>query len=374
MIIKASLMLIITTGLAGILNYLFHLLGLKFLTPLDFGLLESFTALNYFLAVLVGAFSLSAIRFHQAFPRLKRLSWRLSLVSFGLFILAYPIFKLLLHLDNPLIYLIFGCQFLWLFPATLYSAVFQVKLKFKAYSLISLLSPVLKLLLAGLFLLLNFKVFGAVAALTLTGLIVFLITLVYIQFCFPANAAQQQSSRGLPQFFTTAFFTQLGLTSLYSADLILTRFFLPQSSGAYAAASLFAKIIFFASAPVTTVAYPLFSRGLNLKKNFFSAFLLILIISGIGAAGLSLSSERLRLFPLVMLLLSLFNLCCQFLLANDKRNAAVWPLSAALLQFILIIINHANPAKIILNSLTAVSLGLIFSLYSVITSLNETKS
>jgi len=99
MILKSTLIVFSANALAHLINYAYHFIAGHFLTPDQFGLLESFVSLNYFLAVLISSFSLSII--HQLnqtnsinhpilIQQLKDLSLKLTIIIWLGLLLRFP--------------------------------------------------------------------------------------------------------------------------------------------------------------------------------------------------------------------------------------------------------------------------------------------
>ena len=389
MILKSSLIIFSANFFAHFLNYAYHLIAGRFLIPSDLGLLESFVALNYFLAVLISTFSLSIIHLINQTPpakqpavisQLQRLSFKLTLTFWLIFLSLYPILKPLLHLKNPYIFIIFSLQILFSFVPTLYSGLLQAKLKFASFSLVNLLSPIIKILSALFFFIMGLKVFGAIASLAITSLATAIIAFLLVKKHLNLKTSKPiKLPRSFWQFSSAALITNLSLTSLYNSDILLVRFYLPDQAGFYAAAALLVKIIFFVSAAILTVAFPVFTLHANnltqLKRSFSQSLFLITAIAFLGTTVYQLYPNLIiKLFPnpaysqaaaflpsfsLFIFFFTLLNLFSQLLLTLDKRYAAVSSLSSALLQLILIILFHQNLMQIIQNSIVAALAGLI---------------
>lgn len=389
MILKSSLIVFSANFFAHFLNYAYHLLAGRFLAPSDLGLLESFVALNYFLAVLISTFSLSIIHLVNQTPpakqpaiisQLQRLSFKLTLAFWLIFLSLYPALKHLLHLKNPYIFIIFSLQILFSFIPTLYVSLLQAKLKFTSFSLINLLSPVIKILSALFFFIMGLKVFGAILSLAVTSLASAILAFLLVKKHFNLKTAKPvKLPRSFWQFSSAALIANLSLTSLYNSDILLVRFYLPDQAGFYAAAALLAKIIFFVSAVVLTVSFPIFTLHAKnlpqLKRKFSQSLFLITAIAFLGTAIYQLYPNLIiKLFPnpaysqaaaflpgfsLFIFFFTLLNLFSQLLLTLDKRYAAVSSLSTALLQLTLIFLFHANIFQIIQNSIIAALAGLI---------------
>ena len=356
-------------------------------------------SLNYFLAVLIGSFSLSIIhQLHKTkkasqpalIQTLQSLSLKLTLTIWLLILLAFPILKRLLHFQNPYLLLIFSIQILFSFLPTLYLSLLQAKLKFKEFSFINIIAPLTKTLLALILFLLGFKLFGALIAMSLAGLVPAVFSFYLVKKHFKQSLVGSELRRSsepaaLPKSFfkfgLAAFITNLSLTSLYNSDLILVRFFVSHQSGLYAAASVLSKIIFFVSAAVLTVSFPVFTKHAKnlskLKKSFSQSLLLITTIAFLGVtfyqtypdliiklfsnSAYANAATLLPGFSLFIFFFTILNLITQLLLTINKRSAVIISLSTALLQLTLIFFYHQSLMQIIQNSIIATLAGLVIA-------------
>ena len=401
MVFKASLIVLSATAFGHFFNYLYHLITARFLSPAQFGLLESFVALNYLLAVLISTFSLSVInQLNQTKSRqlsttiaaLQRLAIKLTLGSWFVFLLAYPWLKHLLHLTQPYLFLIFSFQLLLAFIPSLYTSSLRAKLKFVPFSLVNLTTPIIRTLAVFILLLLGWQVLGAITSMVIAGLSAACLSLYLASrlLSLKLKAKPIKLSSGFWHFSLITLITTLSLTSIYSADILLARYLLsPNQAGLYSAVSILGRIIFFASAAVYAVAFPIFSQSKalpQLKTHFIQAFILTslisfaglfsyysfpqLVIKLIGNPSYLPASPYLPNFALFMALFSLFHLIILFLLSRQHQTAAWLASLTALAQICLIILRHPNIQLIIQNSIIAVSFGLLFSLIFAIKVLN----
>lgn len=386
MIFTNSLLVLATTIFGHFFNYLFHFVTGRFLPPDQYGLLEGFIALNYLLAVIISSFSLSIIQAVKTTPLkpLQRLSFKLTLITWLVFLLFYPLFSSLLQLHQPYLFLIFSLQILFAFIPTLYIAILQAKLKFKQFAFLNFLSPFLKTLTAFLLFLLGLKISGAIASLVISSFLIALLSYWLVRPSLKKIPAKTPADlTAFWSFSRLSFITQLGLTSLYVSDILLVRFLFPADlSGIYAAVSVVGKIIFFISATVLTVSFPVFvqqkTEAIKLKNSLFQAAGLISLISLTGLIGYRFFPEPMisllygsayqsagpLLFPfaIFMVIFSLFNLNLQFLLALNQKATGWLAGLTAVCQLGLIIASHQNLLAIIQNSILAVSAGLFFSI------------
>lgn len=390
MILNNSLLVLAATIFGHFFNYLFHFVTGRFLPPGQYGLLEGFLALNYLLAVIISTFSLSIIQAVKTTPlkQLQRLSFKLTLFSWLILLLLYPLLSALLQLNQPQLFLVFSLQILFAFIPTLYVAILQAKLKFKQFALLNFLSPLLKTLTAFLLLLLGFKISGAIASLAISSLLAALLSYWLVRpFLKKIPIKTPASLTVFWSFSRLSFVTLLGLTSLYVSDILLVRFFFPADlSGIYAAVSVVGKIVFFISAAVLTVSFPVFvkqkTEAINLKNSFLQSAGLISLISLTGLIGYQLFPKAIIsllygpayqsaipfLFPFAvfMVIFSFFNLNLQFLLALNQKAAGWLAGLTAVCQLGLIMIHHQNLVAIIQNSILAVTAGLLISAIFVI--------
>lgn len=394
MIFKNSLIVFFFTLAGSSINYLYHLITGRLLSPAQYGLLESFIALSYFIAVLTSTFSLSVIKqvnttkikkLPVLFSSLTRLSIKLTIISWLIFLSLYPFFKKLLHLENPTIFIIFSLQILFAFLPTLYSSIIQAKLKFFTLGFLSLISPLIKIILTLILILLGWKLTGAITGPVLAGLITSFASYLIIKKLLNLRPTPPiKLPANFWRFSSLAFISQLALTSLYATDILLVRhFFSPQLTGLYSAVSTTGKTIFFLSSIILVVSFPVFSLVAKipskLKTSFIQALLLVCLIGSIGLIGFNLFPQLaiqalygsnygsaiifLPAFAVFMFAFSLFNLVNQFLLNIHHLSSALIPATTALLQISLIIFNHQNLITVIKNSILAVTIGLFFSLY-----------
>jgi O-antigen/teichoic acid export membrane protein len=399
MIFKSALIIFLSNALAHLINYSYHFIAGHFLTPDQFGLLESFVSLNYFIAVLISSFSLSII--HQLnltktsqkpalIQTLQSFSLKLTLIIWLFVLLTFPLLKRLLHFNNPYLLIVFSVQILFSFLPTLYLSLLQAKLKFKEFSLINIIAPLTKALLALTFFLLGLKLLGALTAMSLAGLIPALFSFYLVKKHLPNRSLTSFWSTSRPparlprsfiRFGLLAFITNLSLTSLYNSDVLLVRFFISHQSGLYSAASVLTKIIFFASASVLTVAFPVFSLQLKnlqkLKNSFHKSLFLISTIAFLGVIVYQLyphliiklfsnndylqAANLLPGFSLFIFFFTILNLLTQLLLVLNQRLAMITAFSTALLQLTLIFISHQNLFQIISASIIATITGLILT-------------
>ncbi|MBI3558925.1 oligosaccharide flippase family protein [Candidatus Gottesmanbacteria bacterium] len=388
-LVRGSLLVLGGNLLSGIFNYLYHPLVGRFLDPASYGLIESLVVLSYFLGIFSGALSLSIVHFaakiNEVFlpgliSRLEKISAAFSVITWLLFLLTFPVLNNFLHIGNFWFYFIFSLPILFSFLHTVYSSLLQARLKLLALVATGFSSSLGKFLGAAVCLLIGAKIAGALWALVAASVIPTVFGWYLVRKYWPKNKAKTfpNLDKNFWRFSFLSLVTNFSLISLYSSDVLLVRYFLPEQSGLYAVASILGKIIFFVAGSVLTVSFPLFNYKNNNYQSLWWSFLLITMISLFGFLGASFwagtivkitygstylaAANFLPGFTIFMTLLAIFNLFIQFLLSKQNYFAGVIPLIIAFTQIFLIIFNHNSLGVIIRSSSLVVTLGIFFSL------------
>ena len=175
------------------------------------------------------------------------------------------------------------------------------------------------------------------------------------------------------------FLQALAFTSIFTTDVILVKHFLsPFDAGIYAALSTLGKIVFFASAPISSVMFPVVAgrsaKGEKYLEIFWGSLGLTLIVSTVvvgiyyffsdfaikilyGSAYLS-ASIYLVWMGLFILVYTLALLLVNFSLSLGKTRIIVFPILAALGQAIMLWIFHSSILQVIQVSLAICTLML----------------
>lgn len=406
-LLRGFLIIFLGNIVASFLNYLYHLITGRLLPPPQYGLLESFIAVIYLLGVINQAFSFTIIKLMAqaknstvtlGVVKLEKLILKFSFLFWFIFLFSFPVFRSFLHFSNFLIFFIFSLQVLFSFLPTIYLAALQAKLKFLQFSLIAIAASCIKIIFACGFILLGWQMQGALMGWLGWSLAVIFLGKIVVKNLWPIETAQSSLKFNFRQNFWTyshlTFLTNLPLVLIYSLDIFLVRhFFSPYNSGIYSAASVLGKINFFAASSILLVAFPLFikykNKNIKLRQTFNYSFLFITLICLIGTVFYQLkpilivkllygnnyldAASFLFNFAIFMSLYALFNLFIQFLLAMEKKLAAQIAWLTVFLQIILIIARHNDLNIVVINSIIALCLGLLFASISVIKVINEKK-
>ncbi len=381
--------------LANFFNFLFNLFMSRSLSVTDYGILASIISLITFPVLIVTAVNPVVVRFAGDYfvkneqMLLKGLYNKFfgfllvtGLTIFVLFLLFLSQISIFFHIANYFILIFADIIILLSFITVINLSFLQAKLAFGIQVLVSLATSLLKLSLGILLIVLGYKVTGAVGALLLSAIGGYVFSIIPLRFLFfNKTKSPEIETKELFRYGIPSALTLLGLISFISTDIILVKhFFDPIQAGQYAGLSLIGRVIFFISAPIGTVMFPIIvqkhTKGINFSNTFKLAVGLMLIPSICLTLFYSLFPKFSILFFLkrpdylsVTPLLGIFGLyitfyCVLYLFANfylsiKKTNIYFPILIGAILQIALITVYHQSFMQIIMISFTLVLLLVI---------------
>ncbi|HUD09777.1 MAG TPA: oligosaccharide flippase family protein [Patescibacteria group bacterium] len=287
-----------------------------------------------------------------------------------------------LHMDNVWYVIITGFVISSFYLSTLNGAFLQSLLKFKFISLLNILGSSIKLIVGVLLVFLGYRAFGGLGAIFSMTFGMFLIAYLPLVKILKQKSSNKSIALNTKQMLTYAvptFITVLFLTSFTSMDVILVKhFFNSHDAGFYAGLSLIGKVIFYFTAPIPMVMFPLLVKrhatGVNFNNLFYLALLLVVLPSVaitafyfvfpnfvinlfLGGREYLSVAKYLGIFGVYLTVFSLVNVCVSFFLSLNKTNVSALVVFAAITQIILIYIFHTNFYQIIgVSMLISVSL------------------
>lgn len=378
---------IVVTGsiLANFFNFLFNLYMSRSLSVTDYGTLATIISLITFPALFVTALNPVIIRFaggyfaKNEFALLKGFYKQFFIfllicgtVLFIIFLIFISQIAHFFHINNYIILLFTNIYIFIAIISVINLSLLQAKLAFAFQVIIGLVSAILKLLLGIIFVIAGFSISGATGALVISTMSGFILSFWPLRFLFKTKAKTPDiNSKDLFSYGIPSALTLFGLISFISSDIILVKhFFNPIQAGQYDGLSLVGRIIFFITAPIGTVMFPIIvqkhTKGINFSNTFKLALILVLIPSVLltlfyfifpkFSILFFLKREYLSIAPL----LGLFGLyitfyCMLYLFVNfylsiKKTKIYIPVLFAAFLQIILICLFHHTFLQIIMIS------------------------
>ena len=386
--------------LANLFNFLFGFFMVRNLSVAEYGTLLSIITMVTFPALLANAVNPVVIRTAGSFFAKGDLSsvrglyikftqffLLLGVVGFLIFFLFLPSVADFFRIKDHFILIEANIIMFLALMAIINTAFLQAKLAFGFTVTINFISAVTKFTLGILFVVLGYSLHGAVGALVISSGLLYLLGFLPLRFVFsrklvtPKIDIKELFVYGIPSALTV-----IGLTSFISADILFAKhFFNPVDAGLYAGLSQIGRIIFYLTAPICGVMFPIIVRKHSMKEDFSNTFKLALLFilgpSLLITAFYFIFPDFTILFFLkkaeylsVVPLLGFFGLyitayCLLYLLAtfylSIKKTNVYFPiLAGALLQIALIYVYHQTIQQIVTISFSIVLLLVIgFLLY-----------
>ena len=400
-LISGTFYIFIGSIFGNFLAFLLNLFLARNLSYADYAIFASLLSVITLAAIPAGSINTVIVKFATGFfvnnenDKLKTLyllffKFVLSLSLFIIvlfFIFSVPLMNYL-HIDNVWYIIVTGFVISSFYLNTLNTAFLQSLLKFKFMAILSIFGSFLKLVIGVILVVLGYKAFGGLGALFFMVFGMYLVAYIPLRKIIKEKSSDKKISLNTKQMFYYAiptFVTVLFLTSFTSSDVILAKhFFNPHTAGFYAGLSLIGKVIFYFTAPIPAVMFPLLvkrhSTGANFNNLFYLALLLVILPSVaitafyfvfpnfvinlfLGGREYLYVAPFLGVFGLYLTLFSLVNVCVYFFLSLNKTNISIFVVLAALSQIILIYIFHSNFYQIIGASLLVSALLFITLLF-----------
>lgn len=393
---SGSIILMVGSTLANLINYLYHLILGRLLGPSNYGELASLISLSGLLAVFPISFSLAVIKYVSASKTkedkvvliswLKRKILQLSIVFSILLALISPLIRSFLHINNVEYIFAIALSFIFSLSGFYSRSILQGLLKFKETIISLLVENTTKLVFSVLLVYLGYQVGGAMVAFIISAVIGWYTGNIYLKSYEEKKVNMPSNIKTISLYSIPIVVQSIALTSLYSSDLVLVKhFFSSHDAGIYAAFSTLGKIIYFGAAPIGAVMFPLvsqtYSSGRDYRKIFLYSFIttLALAVSILiaywlfpqfairllyGEAYLE-AANLLFWFGIFIALFTLSSLIINLHLSVGRTKVVVLPVLASAAQILAIWFYHNSLFDVIIISvsITALLLGLLL-LYS----------
>jgi len=397
-LVSGSFYIFIGSMGANILAFLLNLFLARNLSYADYGIFASLLSVITLAAIPSNSINTIIVKFATAYfskneinkvNNFYLISFKFillfSLAILSLFILFSGPLSSYLHLENKFYIVITGLTVVAFYFSTLNTAFLQSIMKFAFISVIGFLGGFVKLIVGVVLVYAGFRVFAGLWSIFFMALGIFLIAFVPLSRILKAVSKEKIliPKKEIINYSIPAFITVLFLTSFTSIDVILVKhFFNSSQAGFYAGLSLVGKVIFYFTAPIPLVMFPLLIKrhtiGQAYKKLFYLAMLLVLIPSSfitlfyfiypqivinlfLGGRDYLILSKYLGYFGIFLTLFSIVNVVVSLFLSLNEKRVLFFVVPAAFLQIILIYSFHKDFYQIIYASIF-VCLGLIISL------------
>lgn len=396
-LISGTIYIFIGSMIANVLAFLLNLFFARNLTYADYGIFASLLSIITLAMIAGNSITTIIVRFSTAYytknenNKLKSFYKKSAKFVFSfsflifLFTLLSPFLSSFLHLNNYFYLILAGLGILVFYMQTLNMAFLQGLMKFGFISILNSVGAVIKLIVGVSFVFLGLRAFSGLWAIFFMGLGSFLIGFFPLRKIFFQKTENEVSlpTREILIYALPAFLTVFFMTSFTTTDVILVKhFFNPQSAAFYAGLSLVGKVIFYFTAPISMVMFPLLikrhHKGEKFNNLFYLALLLVLLPSVaitifyflfpqfvinlfLGGRDYLKIVPYLGFFAIYLSVFSIVNVCVNFFLSFNKTRISLLVIFAALSQIVLICLFHSSFYQIIGISLS-ISLMLLASL------------
>ncbi len=372
-------------GLASsFLAFLFNLFMARNLSYADYGILASLTSLFTLAIIPSQSLTSTIVRFATRFfakgeeikaaifyKKMIVFWFGIGLLFFGAVSVFSPLISEFLKIEQRILIAIMGVTIALVYMSIVNIAFLQSLLKFRFLSGLYISGSLVKMILGVLLVYLGYSVGGALWAIVSMSLVGYLLGFVPLRSLLKnvesSNVRIDWKEIVYYALPTMAILTSV--TSLVTSDVILVKhFFSAHDAGLYGGISLIGKVIFYFTAPITSVMFPLIVRKHAKGENFHGLFNLSLMLVAFSSLFITVfyyifpqfsvkfflgGGEYLRIAPFLGLfgflitLYSVLYVMVNFFL-SVKRTEIVYPcVLASILQVFLIYIFHNNFLNVI---------------------------
>lgn len=400
-LISGTFYIFVGSIFANFLAFLLNLFLARNLSYADYAIFASLLSVITLAAIPVGSMNTTIVKFATGFfvkdenDKLKALYLTFFKFVLGLslfiiiffFLFSVPLMNYL-HIDNIWYVIATGFVISSFYLNTLNNAFLQSLLKFKFMSFLGIFGSLIKLIIGVVLVILGFKVFSGLGALFFMTFGMYLVAYLPLTKILKQKSSSKEISLNIRQMFSYAvptFITVLFLTSFVSTDVILVKhFFNPHVAGFYAGLSLIGKVIFYFTAPIPAVMFPLLvkrhAKGAGFNNLFYLALILVMFPSLFITAFYFINPDfvvniflggreylyivpYLGIFGVFLTVFTMVNVCVNFFLSLNKTSVSLYVVSAAILQIVLIYIFHSSFYQVIGVSLFTLLILLVILLY-----------
>jgi len=400
-LISGSFYIFIGSMFANFLAFLLNLFLARSLTYADYAIFASLLSVITLASIPAGCLNPIMVKFgtdyfvKEQYEKLKTLYLSFFKFILGFCLLIIVIFSVFgvfigdfLRIDNVWYVIVAGLAISAFYLNTLNGAFLQSLLKFKFISFLNATGGVVKLIIGVILVMLGYKAFGGLWAVFFMTFAMYLLAYLPLNKIISSKSSGKTLSLNVGEMFSYAlptFVTVLFLTSFTSTDVILVKhFFDPHLAGFYAGLSLVGKVIFYFTAPIPMVMFPLLIKrhatGRSFNNLFYLSLILVIFPSlaitafyfavpnfvinlFLGGREYLSVAKYLGMFGLYLTVFSMVNVCVYFFLSLHKTRIGIYVVLAAIAQILLIFSFHSNFYEVIGVSLLVSSILFIVLLY-----------
>lgn len=394
-LLSGGMILLVSTTVVNLGNYLFNLLMGRWLGPAAFADVSLLVTLFLVVTLVTSTLQTVAARYgaiYQAGGRAEllgglrnwggRWAWLLGLGCALVMAAGAPFWQSFFHTQSPWPFVILGVGVPIYFAQGVDRGVLQGIMRFGVLALSYQAEMWARLFLGIVLVAAGFAVNGAVASLTLSFVATWLVARTVRRGLPPGPALPADQVRDALHYAAPVAVALLGQILINNSDVLLVKhYFAPEDAGQYAALALIGRIVFFATWSVVMVLLP--SVAQREEQGLPHRHLLWLSLGLVGAASVAVvgacyfggewvlqilfGDEYLAVAPLLWLyalattLFAVANVFITYGLSLGRRGGSWLALAAGCVQIAGVMLFHQSLAQVVWVQITAMS-GLVFVL------------
>lgn len=393
-LISGSIVIFMGAIFANFLNFLFNIFMSRNLTVSDYGILASLNSLILIFALIADSFAPTIVYFagtHFAKGEHKKIGGiffqanKIAILFGGLSFLTFAFFARYIgnffNIDNNFLIILAGIIIFFGFMGSLNRGILQAKLVFKYLSFVNAFSATVKLIVGILLVYFGLRVMGAMFGFLFSFFMIYVLVFIPLRGFLGEKSPSLIDIKKLFSYGGPTVLALCGLTFFITTDILLVKhFFPPKEAGIYAGLSLVGKVIYFFSAPVATVMFPLIVQKYTRLENYHNTFKLSLLFVLLPSLALTMlyfifpqfiirlflknpeylqASHLLGYFGIFMTLYVMLYIFTNFYLSIKKTKIYLPILGGAILQAALLWFFHKTFFEVITISLVSASLPFV---------------
>lgn len=378
--------MILGSNLANMFSYIYHVILGRMLGPISYGNLSAFLNLATIFAAIYSFMGLVIVKYASATPENEisgLIDWfykkaiYVGIAGTALITTFSGLIAQFLHIDYRFVLLV-AVIFLVSIISFIYKSFLQGLLEFKKLAFAINIEMLARVIFGIGLVMLGFSVMGAIYGFVAASVLGLIILYFFIR-KYKKGITLKTRPKNLINYALPVFVYSMSNLSIISSDVLLAKHFLsPLDAGIYASLSTLGKIIFFGTAPVSSVMFPIVSKRQSEGKNYASIlFLSILMTGAISLTVLTLyfmvpelmvsilfgkdflsAAKYLGLFGVFAAVFAVSSLIISYYLSKGKTMVSYIMALTAISQFIGIWLFHDSLSVIIKVSI-ACAVGML---------------
>ncbi len=395
-LISGSFIIFTGTLLANVCNFFFNLYMASNLSLANYGELASLISLMTIPGYATSAIGPLVVQFAgryfsennlalvaNLYRRLGRFFFITGLILFVLFLIGIKYIGAFFQIHDTFLLVLTDFIIFLTLINIINTAILQAKLAFGYITAINIVGALLKLAIGIALVAFGFQTYGAMIGIFVSFLIPYFLSFIPIRFLFNTYTARGSvvKTKEIISYGVPSSVALIGLTSFISTDILLVKhFFDPKTAGLYAGLSLIGRVIYFLTAPITSVMFPLIVQKHTKKESYNSTFLLAIglvifpsliltsfyflfpsfvILTFIKRTEYLSIAPYVGIFAIYITIFSLLSILTNFFLSIKRTNVSYIIAFSSIVQAFLILLFHSSLVQVIYVSLSVAFLLLI---------------